>query len=132
MMVKNVVLAGAALVVLVGGAAELWMALRDKRQLSSGQDEALQQVREAVQPGRFLTWTGAAALAVFIPILSLGSHVLVGDVSLVIIALGLAAERAGYLLAIRPADTSNKQGAVRLAISTGIVTVGGLAVGFTA
>lgn len=131
-MVITVVLAGAAIVVLAGGATELWMSVRDRRQAPSSQDEALQQLRREMKPGGFLTWTGAAALAVFTPVLLLGSNLSARDVALVIIALGFAGERAGYLVAMWPTCTGSNRDALALVLSTGIVAVGGLVVGLTA
>lgn len=127
-MVRTIVFTVAAVVVLVGGAVGLRAAVAERhRRLTS--EEALTRLKATVDGGALLSWTALAGLALLAPALLRGVQPTLNDAGAVILALGMAAQQANYLVT-RWSTMENHPRPVRLGIST-LVAVAGLSVGFT-
>ena len=117
-----------SVVILVGSVVELREALRQRKEHLT-QKEAADRLLD-LRPATILTWVGLAAVTLLSPTLLRDSALPLADATLVIVVLGFAAERAGYLVTRRTLPDSRSR-AVRMALIAAAVVSGGLAVGVT-
>jgi hypothetical protein len=127
--VPTVVLLLSAVVILVGGVAELLDTVRARKApaLVSGA-EGLEERPDVADVGRWplLAWLGLVAFTVLLPAAAFDRRPGVDDVAFVVLSLGFAAERAFYLL--RRRSYGRVLGAEVLSLVVGAI---GLLVGFT-
>ncbi len=124
MVVASVVLVVCSVVVLLGAATELRDVLRARRETGVGAAPGASRSRSF----DVLTWFGLAAVVVLAPSLWRTSTLPLGDVLLVVLLLGFAAERAAYLLGRRGGAGRRALGTPAVAAAT---VLGGLAVAVT-
>jgi hypothetical protein len=126
-----VVMGLCALVVLVGGAAELLDTVRTRRApaLVSGA-EGVEERPVVADVGRwpFLAWMGLAAFTVLVPVSVFDRRPDVDELPLAVLILGFAGERAFYLLRRRRSGDGQSLGAEVLSL---VVAAVGLLMGFT-
>lgn len=129
MIASIIVLAASSVVILVGSIVDLRDTLRRRGQHYT-REEALDGLLDA-RPGTILSCVGLSAVALLAPALWRDSAMDLGDAALMMIVMGFAAERGGFLVDRTTAAHSNVR-SVRKACVTTAVVAGGLAVGMTA
>jgi len=130
-MVPALVLLLCLAVVVVGVLAELGDTVRARRApaLVPGA-EGLEQRPDMADVGRWptLSWLGLAAFTVLVPMSALDRRPDVDDVTIVVLMLGFAGERAFYLLRRRRSGDGQVLGVEVLSLAVGAI---GLLVGVT-
>ncbi len=126
MLTPALVLTVAGAVILRGGVAELTAAWRDRHTALSA-DEARRRLVTEVQLASLLGWAALAAAVLLLPTLWRPSQLPGNDILLVVFVLGLAANRASYLLRRR-----DRYGRAPLALVAASTALSGLAIGLTA
>ncbi len=126
MLLQMLVLGVASVLILWGAFAELAEAWRDRKTVLS-EEEALRALRRELGDVSLIGWAALAAIALLAPSLWRSSQLPGSDVLLLVFVLGLAANRASYLLRARAMP--NRAAAV--VVGTGTV-LAGLAIGITA
>ena len=131
MFVPGVVLLLCGVVVLVGGSAELRDTVRPRRVpvpvLAAGSDA---RARTIADVGRWplAAWFGVAAFSILAAASIAGREPEISDVTLAVLLLGFAGERAFYLVRRRNSGGRSAVGAEMLALGVGAI---GLLVGST-
>ena len=129
MLTPVLVLAICSVVILTGAMAELVEALRLRRgDIVDDPATVRARVLSELDLRPALAWLGLAALAVLAPVLLASRPASVSEVALVVVVLGLAAERAGYL--IRRFARSDGRGGWTAAVA-GFTMLGGVVMALT-
>lgn len=131
MVVPAIVLLLCSAVVLVGGAAEVRDTVRSRRApavVPSGGTDGTERAAADVGRWPMLAWFGLAAFAVLATAAVANREPDIDDLTLVVLLLGFAGDRAYYLVRRRPTGEGAAAGVEALALVVGAV---GLLVGLT-
>lgn len=124
MLIPGLVLAICSATILVGAAAELAEALQARRSPAPVGSAAVQErVLTELDPRPVFAWTGLAAAAVLAPAFFRGVSHDLGEIALLVVVLGFAAERGSYLVGRAGSQSVRTGGRAMVVVVTVILGV---------